>query len=59
MRDKLAELDVRVTEYEPITSADLKATRTKDWESARKKVHVFYDDSFDLFYNDEYDLGAQ
>ena len=40
MQDKLAELDVRVTEYEPITSADLKATRTKDWESARKKVRL-------------------
>ncbi|KAJ1470716.1 hypothetical protein T484DRAFT_3586035 [Baffinella frigidus] len=38
LQDKLATLDVRVTEYEPITAADLKATRTKDWESARKKV---------------------
>eukprot|EP00961_Rhodomonas_salina_P044099 592058-Rhodomonas_salina.1 len=39
LRDYAREKDVRVNSYVPITAADLKASGTKDWESASKVVH--------------------
>jgi hypothetical protein len=37
-QDVLSERDERVIQYEPITADDLRVTRTRDWESARRRV---------------------